>query len=370
MCRCLLLWLVFQSICSGICGQEIDSTVPRTRLPNIFSIAAGVHHGFIFAHSPAVENTSGAHPTGVEITLGWQRSDSSTWEICNCYPRQGVLIAYYDYDTKILGKGILLAYFLEPNYRIAERILFFIKGNVGLAYLTNPFDSLENPTNQSYSGRVNGYLLFGLGLSYRISKHWWLTGSVNYQHISNGGLSLPNKGINWPTAGIAVSYQKDTRDYYTGRRIKDRSWKKNPLRWDIALFGIAKKGADELGRTKRLPLFGASFQAGKQVGRINMLTLGVETFYDEALRMQLKRDSLTASALKVGLSFGHEFILGKFLFSQRIGVYVFDQTSYYDQLYHRWGIDDKLSKHWGVGMNLLAHRQVADFIDVRLIYSL
>ena len=101
-----------------------------------------------------------------------------------------------------------------------------------------------------------------------------------------------------------------------------------------------------------------------------MLTLGAEVFYDEALRMQLRRDSIHASALKVGLIFGHEFILGKFLFSQRIGVYVFDQTPYYDQIYHRWGIDYMINKHWGIGVNLLAHRQVADFIDLRITRSL
>jgi hypothetical protein len=62
--------------------------------------------------------------------------------------------------------------------------------------------------------------------------------------------------------------------------------------------------------------------------------------------------------------------LGKFLFSQRIGVYVFDQTPYYDQVYHRWGIDYMINRHWGIGMNLLAHRQVADFIDIRITHSL
>ena len=258
--RWLLLWLVFQCIEPGVSGQEIDSAIFDPKRSTTLAAAAGIQHGFIFAHSPAVENTKGAHPTGVEINLGWQKTDSSTWEICNCYPHQDVLIAYYDYDTKILGKGLLLAYFLEPSYRLSKRTFFFIRGNIGLAYLTNPFDSIENPTNQSYSGPLNGYLLFGIGLWFRVSKHWWVNGSVNYQHISNGGLTLPNKGINWPRAGLSVMYQKDVRAYYTGPRVKDKSWKKNPLRWDVALFGIAKKGTDEMGRNKRLPLVGLNFQ--------------------------------------------------------------------------------------------------------------
>ncbi len=66
---------------------------------------------------------------------------------------------------------------------------------------------------------------------------------------------------------------------------------------------------------------------------------------------------------------GHEFFLGKFLFSQRLGYYVFDQTPYYDNLFHRWGLHYRLNKQVGFGFNLLAHRQVAEFIDFRISYS-
>jgi len=367
--RWLRLWLISQLPGVWLLAQETNINSPA-RLPSIFSVSAGVHHGFIFAHSPAVENTKGANPTGVEVDVGWQRNDAPTWNLCNCYPRKGLLIAYYNYDTKILGESINAAYFLEPHYKLGKRSFFSLKGAAGLTYLTNPFDSIKNPTNQSYSTTISGYLLVGVGLWYRFSNHWWLNGSVSYQHTSNGGLNLPNKGINWPTAGIALKYQKDTRAYYTGARFNEKFWKNYPLRWDIAVFGMAKKGTDEHGQRKRMPMLGVNFQGAKQVGRINMLTLGTEIWYDEGLQMQLNRDSLGASATKVGIEFGHEFILGKFLFSQRLGVYVFDQTPYYDQVFHRWGIHYMMNKHWGVGVNLLAHRQVADFIDIRFSYSL
>ncbi|HEX5655203.1 MAG TPA: acyloxyacyl hydrolase [Chitinophagaceae bacterium] len=351
-------------------AQENDSTTLPSKLPPIFSISSAVQHGFILAHSPLVENTKGARPTGLELGLGWQRSDAAAWNLCNCYPRGGLVISYYDYDTKILGRSFSAAYFLEPNYRLGKRVFFSFKGMAGLAYLTNPFDSLTNHTNQSYSTTISGYLLLGLGLSYRLSDHWWLESSVNYQHTSNAGLSQPNKGINWPTAGIGVRYQKQTRDYYTGNRSKEKFWKNKSPRWDISVFGILKKGSDVSGNRKRLPLLGLGVQGSKQVGRINSLTLGTEIYRDEALRIQLKRDSITASPVKAGILFGHEFLLGKFIFSQRLGIYLFDQTPYYDRLFHRWGIQYRLNRHWGAGLHLKAHRHVADFIDVRLSYSL
>ncbi|HEV8283836.1 MAG TPA: acyloxyacyl hydrolase [Chitinophagaceae bacterium] len=368
--RWLFLGLISQLLSINISAQKNDSAIFHAKLSNIFNISSGIYHGFIFAHSPLVENTKGANPTGIEINFGWQRNDATTWDLCNCFPRKGLLIAYYNYDTKILGKGISAAYFLEPNYKLGKKSFFSVKGAAGLGYLTNPFDSIRNPTNQSYSAAVNGYLLIGVGLWFKLSDHWWLNGSVNYQHVSNAGLSQPNKGINWPTAGIAIGYQKNPRPYYSGIRSKEKSWKGKPLRWDMSVFGIAKKSFDEHGNRKRLPLFGFSLQGSKQVGRINMLTVSTEIFHDESLRMQLERDTIEASAIRAGMAFGHEFLLGKFLFSQRLGVYLFDQTPYYDRIFHRWGIHYLINRHFGIGFNLLAHRHVADFIDIRFSYSL
>lgn len=336
---------------------------------NVFSVGLGVQHGFIFAHSPEVENTKGSNPTGIEGILSWQRSDPSVWNLCNCFPRKGILLAYYDYDNAILGQSYTAAYFLEPVYRLGKRFFFSFKGAAGLSYLTNPFDTILNPGNRSYSTSVSGYLLFGLGLWLQLSEHWWLNASVNYQHESNGGLQQPNKGINWPTAGFALSYQLNPRPYYTGKRQKDKYWKKDGIRWDAGLFGIAKRIRDENGDSHRKPLIGTSFQGSKQVGTINALTLGAEIFTDAALRQQLKQDSVSASAVRAGLLFGHEFLLGRFLFSQRLGVYIFDRTPYFDRIYHRWGIHYRINEHWGAGLHLQAHRQVADFIDLRITYS-
>jgi len=335
----------------------------------IFGVSAGFQYGFIFAHSPTVENTQGARPLGVEVSLSWQRSDADTWDLCRCFPRNGLLLAFYDYDTRILGKSFTAAYFLEPSYRIGKKTQFSLRAAAGLSYLTDPYHEVRNPTNRSYSTYVSAYLLLGLGLWYQLDNNWWLNASVNYQHESNGGLKDPNKGINWPTAGMAVSYQHNPRPYYKGPRNKDRAWRQQALRFDAAVFGVAKRVLDDKGESMRLPLYGLNFQASRQVSAINALTAGTELFYDEALEYKLKQDSINASAFRAGILFGHEFLLGRFNFSQRIGVYLFNQAKYFDRVYHRWGIQYAINKHWGVGVNLQAHRHVADFIDLRAIYS-
>jgi hypothetical protein len=336
----------------------------------LFSASLGLQHGFIFAHSQAVQNTKGAHPTGLELIMSWQRNDSIVWDLCNCYPRQGLLMAYYDYDNIILGKSLSAAYFLEPTYKLSKNLFFSFKGASGLSYLTHPFDSISNPTNQSYSTHLSAYLLVGLGLWLKLNQHWWINASANYQHESNGGMRQPNKGINWPTIGLALSYQKTSKPFYSGAQTKEKFWKQYSLRLDAALFGIPRRSLDENGNSRRLPLIGLSVQTSKQVGRISALTMGVEVYRDEELRLRLKQDSLKGSPVKSGILVGHEFLLGKFIFSQRLGFYVFNQTPYYDQLYHRWGLHYRINRHVGIGFNLQAHRQVADFVDLRVTYTI
>lgn len=195
-----LFWAIISISClTPQASAQNDSiiSIERTqRQKSLFSLGLGVQHGFIFAHSVDVENTRGARPTGIEAILGWQRNDSATFALCHCYPRQGVLLAYYDYDVEVLGKSGTAAYFLEPTYRIGDGFLFSFKGAGGLSYLSNPHDSVNNPGNQSYSRPVSAYLLVGLGAWLRLTEQWWLNPTLNYQHISNGGTREPNKGIN------------------------------------------------------------------------------------------------------------------------------------------------------------------------------
>ncbi len=335
-----------------------------------FSIGLGAQHGFIFAHSQDVQNTSGARPTGIEALLSWQRNDSAAFALCHCYPRQGLMIAFYDYDIGLLGKSATAAYYLEPTFRINDRLLFSLKAAAGLSYLNNPYDSIENPANQSYSTNLSIYLRIGIGFWVQLSEKWWLNPSVNYQHISNGGLRDPNKGINWPTAGISVSYQPDFRSWYKGKKNSKKYWREYSPRFNFSMMGAMLRGVDQDGNRKRYFMGGMALQAAKQVGSLSVLTLGAEVYRDSNLEEKLRREGIDASPTKAGLMLGHEFLLGSFRFSQRLGFYVFDQIRYYDRLFHRWGIMYQVNRYLSTGINLLAHRQVAEFLDFRLTYSL
>jgi len=151
--------------------SQSDSSISSRPL---IGLVAGIHYGSIFAHTESVQNTAGSHPLGVELQFMKQQVDKNTYNVCRCFPKQSILTSVYSFDNEVLGWSAIAAYLLEPSYRISDRILFSIRGSIGLSYASNPFDADKNPTNQSYSTTVNGYLLYGVGIQWQFDQRFAL----------------------------------------------------------------------------------------------------------------------------------------------------------------------------------------------------
>lgn len=349
--------------------MSIVASTTDAQLPgNSWIVQSGFHTGFIFAHSTEVQNTAGARPINVELTAGRWRNDSSVWNLCRCAATQAVTLTYHDYDSEILGRAVSLSYSLEPYFLLNARNAISVRALAGLAYLTNPFDPVTNPGNQSYSMSVSAYLGLGVGYWYKVNDQWNVGTNILYQHISNGGINHPNKGINWPTGSLLVNYSFQPRTFRKYLSTKPTELTKD-IRWDVSVFGVAKRVARGNGRGLRYLVIGGAVQAARQVGRINNLTVGTEVSWDDALGSQLRRDGYNKDPWRASVLIGHEFVLGKFLFSQRLGAYVYQAGNTFDPVFHRWGIAYRLNEQWMLGINLKAHRQVADYTDFRLAFS-
>lgn len=339
-------------------------------------LALRLHYGVVYAHTKQVKNTDGAHPRGFEIETAIQMLDRKNWDDYRCYPRMGLVFSYFNYNSQILGKSYSASYFLEPNYRLSTNTSFFLRGAVGLSYLTNPHDSLKNPTNQSYSLPVNAFLALGVGLNYNVNKHWALSVLASFQHNSNGGFDQPNHGINFPTASLGIKYNFDGNALPAYRKTQmATSGSKKPT-VDVGLYFTPKSGYSPTWAVQRKYVAGAYVQVSKQFNSLDAITAMVEVYNDNALASIKRNIGDNSTSVMAGFMLGHEFIFRHIIFSQQLGVYVFKNTRTFSQLYfqefpaiyHRWGLRYKLNSHLYAGFNLLARKQVADFIDVRLAY--
>lgn len=337
-----------------------------TEPARIDRIGGHFHYGIIFAHSPEVENTADSYPRGLQLEWNWQRISEQVWQNCQCYPQMGFLLSFYDYNNPILGHSLQLAYFLEPTFRLGKAWQLNLRGAAGLAFLSNPHDPVRNPNNQSYSLPLSAYLSVGVGTQLAVSTHWSLLFASNYQHISNGGIQDPNKGINWITASAGVLYALTPLSPPARPRQPfepSHSWKK-----EILLFASNKGVA--VGEKQRFMIAGLALQLHRQVSRLSAMGAGIETYWDGSLRERLRRDALAYTPWRAGVYAGHCFLLGKFSFAQYLGYYLLNQTDYFHWWYHRWSITYQIGDQWQLGVSLKAHRHIANFLDVRLLYQL
>lgn len=115
---------------------------------------------------------------------------------------------------------------------------------------------------------------------------------------------------------------------------------------------------------------GGGVNVSKQISGMNAINLGAEVIADYALKKRMNEEGIFNKNYKqAGVLTGHEFLMGKFIFSQQIGIYATKRGPYYDALYQRYGLSYAINKHLGIAINLKAHRQVANFFDGRIIYS-
>lgn len=371
------MYVLCAACVSSQAGAQADTSATINRPYNVYALR--LNYGAVYAHSKFVENTAGAHPRGFDFEYSKQLTDKEKWEYYRCYPRTGLLFSYCNFNTPILGKAFTLAYFIEPNYRIGRNACFFLRAAGGLSYLTNPHDSIKNPVNQSYSLPVNAYLSIGVGLNYSISKNVAVSAMASFQHNSNGGFELPNHGINYPTASLGIKYSLQNNALPVYKKEHIQSYRGSKLNYDAGLYYSPKSGYNMVnGRwvNSRKQLAGGFVQLSKRVSALDAITVMVEAYHDGGLASIKKLLGDNTSNNMVGLMLGHEFIFRRIFFSQQLGYYLYKDTKDFSRLYnqpfpavyHRWGLRYKLNDHLYAGFNLLVHKQVADFIDVRLQY--
>merc|ERR1711991_1184210 len=104
------------------------NNLSEKNINNIFSYSIKSQYGYIIIHSQEIRSIQNSYPKGVELNLNWLKNSKKTWELCNCYPKVGILISYFDFDNnEILGHGINFGGFVAPSFKISNDVIFLFK---------------------------------------------------------------------------------------------------------------------------------------------------------------------------------------------------------------------------------------------------
>lgn len=321
--------------------------------------------GFAWAHDKEVNSIENTSLIGLTFEVNKLHLGNQSKQWCKNAYYNGYQFSYYHFSNPIIGNSISASYFLEPILFNSQNIRLSLRAGIGLAYASNPFDSIINPLNKNYSLSINPYLNLGLNARYRVNGGLFVKAGLNYNHISNGNVQDPNYGLNFPSVSLGI--EKTINTFNEKPMLLDL---KPNWRIDIALFASNK--SSPLSLKDRFWVYGLGINVSRKVNLLHAFTFGAEFMADESIGFLFQYESRKGrSYYRLGGIIGHEFLLGsKFIFSQQLGLYLFNQTPYISWVYHRWGLSYKLNEHVMIGANLLADLQKANFLDARIIYSL
>lgn len=338
-------------------------TVPEKKTTH-FTLSARPAFGFVIAHDEQVSNTAGTYIVAAEIKLNRTRLDAKAKRYSSRYFNSGYSLAYFQFSKQFLGYGIFGSYFIEPYMVNNEKFTFGPVAKIGLGYNSNPYHEELNNQNFSYSSHLNPYLSLGFNATMKVSKKYNLDAGINFNHISNGGIRHPNYGMNFPTVSLGLEY--DMNVYKTDEAIPPLDFK---WRFDVIPFGSYKSIA--LDKKHFYWVYGLALQANRKAGWYHSFNLGAEWVSDLGKKKEFEISGRPGTDHnRFGILAGHEFLFKKFNFSQQLGVFVYNKDQNFGLVYHRWGLSYKMNPQWMIGGNLAAHRLTADFVDLRLVYSI
>ncbi|MFW5753319.1 MAG: acyloxyacyl hydrolase [Marinilabiliaceae bacterium] len=318
-----------------------------------------IYGGGIEIHSSKIEHFRGVRPVGAGIDLSWKFVSENAYALCQCYPSLGVSINYWDFGHASLGHALSSLFLVEPVLFTPLDSEISLKSGLGVSYLSNPYDEDTNPQNVTYSTRFSFPLMIGLSYTQSLDEKWSLQLSGMFQHISNGGVKQPNLGINYLTAGIGVRRKLDNRSLPPPPNAEPFDPSEGLRRVKISLISGLKE--PEGAKNKSL-VASLSGEYARQFGRINAWSAGGMFEHDKS------RGGTGISDLsRMSLMAGHTFLLGRFSFAQKGGVYLWSGHATKAPWFQYYTLDFSATENLGIGVGLKAHGKVAEFLSVRFL---
>jgi len=359
--RYVILLLLFPNL-----FQNFEAFAQKDSLGNPFFIGIKADYGFIIPHSESIRSISYSRPRGFAIDAGWLLLGQRAWDYCYCYPESGISFSFTDFNNpEILGRSYSLMYFIEPGFSLQRKIHFSYRAALGLTFLDTPYDPVKNPLNLFYSSKISFPLQVSFSANWKVNDNLSLKVSGHYSHISNGGIKEPNKGINYPTISLGAKY------FVSSPPLPQREKKRTELYPPfLQLYGMVAATGKTVSHNEkqRYPITVAMLEIRKRFARMNSWSAGAEWVADYSLREINRRNGVDQDFNRAGILAGHHLLIGRFTFYQKLGIYIYSPTQPKDPVYQRYGLIYQFADHWFGGVDLKAHRHVADFLDVRIGY--
>jgi hypothetical protein len=327
--------------------------------------ALGYRYGFLLNHHEELKEAyGGLNPQGVEFTWLRQTDGSKEWHRVWNYPDIGINLAWYSLGDPELGNTLLSTVFIQKYIGDRDNDLqFSFKIAPGISYSSEIYREPENETNTFVSTKVNMVMEGNVLAHYRFSENVNAFGGISFSHYSNGGVRLPNSGINIPALTFGMIYTPHPE------RIVRNSAPVGPVDKKVkihAMYAGSLKAISEENNDLNFA-WTLSGYGNWRLNHRSAVTAGVDVFYNGTIPERL--DDPDANPYRVALHGGHALIAGPTSMLFQVGYYVYRPEDVDKSFYWRLGVKQDISPRLFAGLFLKAHMGRADVIEWGIGYK-
>ncbi len=325
---------------------------------NTLTFEAQGSRGFAVPHRNGVENL---------ITKSSTAFSLSCWKAGNTNARynrsywRGWAGSVTEIGGDAFGLAVDFGFITEVPIKRINKLQLSGRLYGGLAYITNPWDRLENHQQIMIGSHLNFAAFFGIQAHRQIAENIALLGSLGLKHYSNGAAMLPNLGVNIPQVSVGMRFAGLPHYTSPAAAVIPTSWK---YRISVASF---TKQASVLGPW----YFTGSVitEAAKPIGAAAFLAFGIDAFYNPAIIETLEiaspnyeRNGL--DAFQLGGIMSYQLGIGKSLLSLGTGIYAVNADVTLPSIYNRLALRYHVSPWLFTQFSLKSHLAKADFFEV------
>lgn len=342
-------------------------TAPKKRFQNL-SLGGFYSYGSYIISEPKAAYLKDSYSCFGELYLQVQTDGSKAWQADNGLPQWGVGLQYGNLGSKqYLGKLVAAFPYLNMPLFSYRALKSKFRVGAGMGWVEKPYDAETNHKNVLIGSYLNAFLHLLWQNEVKLSPRLYASAGLGFSHMSNGGTTLPNLGVNTPTlqAGLRYAFSEPVvrndapRDSFSRKlsyrvfgsmAIKQYPWIQSK-RYFIGLFS-----AEVSRRTSTKHQFGAGF------------TL----FHNPSLEIGesgLVSQKMTGNNFQAGVYGSYERHFGKLSLPLQVGYYLHNQDRFTATFQHiglRYQFTPKLSG----GAMLKTHLGKAEYIDLGVGYTL
>jgi hypothetical protein len=330
------------------------------QIKNAIAPYVHLHYGFVMPSAKDVEYLGKSHTQALEFGIEIKTRGAKYWHEAYNFPTFGFTCMAFNLNNPTLGNFIIAVPYQSLNLIKPSKIELKFRIGVGIGYISNKFDRIDNHRNRVISANIGGVMHGGLEFGYNLNKNGKIISKLYITHMSNGAYSMPNFGINLPTLSIGYSHFINERNEI---RIENRVIPKfKKFSFDFS---------SSVGFKENYPTDGERFRAFRisaygilRTNYKNGWIIGFDGFNDLSLKdIQKRHSNSDFDTKRVGFLTGHELHIGKFSLVTSLGTYIYKPFKRDSLFYQRYGFKYYFTENIYLGVFLKTHLGVADNIE-------